>query len=186
MIKDIQSYIINSKSVLNHLDENKIIRLTKTLVKYWKSKKNIFICGNGGSAANANHICNDLIYGISKKNKKGLNIESLCSNNSVMTCLANDTGYENIFKYQLKSKAKKGDLLIVLSGSGNSKNVLEALIYANKNQINTFSILGYDGGKCKKISKNFIHINVNDMQISEDMQLVIFHMCMKILSKIKL
>ena len=103
-----------------------------------------------------------------------------------MTCLANDTGYENIFKYQLKSKAKKGDLLIVLSGSGNSKNVLEALIYANKNQINTFSILGYDGGKCKKISKNFIHINVNDMQISEDMQLVIFHMCMKILSKIKL
>ncbi len=186
MINDIQSYIKKSQLVLSGLDVFQVVRLAKILKKYWKSKKNIFICGNGGRAANANHICNDLIYGISKKNKHGLNIESLCSNSSVMTCLANDTGYENIFKYQLISKAKKGDLLIVLSGSGNSNNVLKALMYANKSKINTFSILGYNGGKCKKISKDYIHIKVNDMQLSEDMQLVIFHMCMKILSKMKL
>lgn len=185
MIEEIKKYITKSSSVLTELNIEEVENLAKVLIKFWKSKKNIYICGNGGSAANANHICNDLIYGISKLNKKGLNIESLCSNNSVMTCLANDTGYENIFKFQLISKAKKGDLLIVLSGSGNSKNVLKALEFANKIRMETFSILGFNGGKCKKISKNYIHVKINDMQISEDMQLLIFHICMKILSKIK-
>ena len=82
-----------------------------------------------------------------------------------MTCLANDIGYDKIFSEQIKSKGSKGDLLIVLSGSGNSKNIISAIKEAHKLKMNTFGILGFNGGKCKKILNNFINYKINDMQI---------------------
>ena len=179
-------YKKNLKTILDQLLSEEIKNLVHCLEDCWKNEKNIFICGNGGSAGNANHIANDLLYGAGKLNGKGLKIESLCANPSVITCLANDTGYENIFSEQLKVKGKEGDLLIVLSGSGNSKNVIKAAIEAKRMKIKVFSILGYDGGECKKISDHSLHTIINDMQISEDLQLIIFHMCMKILSKKKI
>ena len=112
--------------------------LSKEILKVWNSQNNIFICGNGGSSANAQHIANDFIYGVGiskekiQNNIKGLKIEALTSNANIITCLANDIGYENIFSYQLSVKAKEGDLIIVLSGSGNSSNVVNALKFANK------------------------------------------------------
>ena len=93
--------------------------------------KNIFICGNGGSGGNAIHIAIDFIYGAGITNNSGLKIEALTSNQSVITCLANDLGYENIFSEQLKVKATENDILIILSGSGNSKNVLKAIEIGN-------------------------------------------------------
>ena len=98
-------------------------KLAYDLLKIWREDKNLFICGNGGSAANAIHIANDLHYGIgacgSEPIIRGLKVEALPSNQAVITCLANDTGYENIYSHQLKNKARKGDILLVLSGSGN-------------------------------------------------------------------
>ena len=172
-------YLKKLNSVFS-LDVNRNIqKLANALGSAWKKNKNIFICGNGGSAANAIHIANDFIYGAGVKKGKGLNVEALSSNPAVLTCLANDIGYENIFLEQLKVKAKKDDVLIILSGSGNSQNVINALNYARKNKIKTFSILGYNGGECKKISEHIIHFKINDMQISEDLQLITGHLCMQ-------
>jgi len=162
---------------------NKIPHLVNEIKKTKKNSKTIYICGNGGSAANAMHIANDLIYGAGTKSGKGFNIEALSSNSSVITCLANDTGYENIFSEQLRVKGKKGDILIVLSGSGNSKNIINVLKIAKKIGIKTFGILGFSGGKAKKLCDFPIHFAINDMQISEDIQIIISHLLMKLLNK---
>ena len=167
-------------------DKNKEINLLyNQILKTWKNKKTIYVCGNGGSAGNANHIANDLIFAAGKKNKKGIKVESLASNPSIITCLANDIGYENIFSEQIRVKGAKGDLLIVLSGSGNSKNVIKAIKEAKKNKLDTFAILGFDGGMYKKIVKNYIHYEVSDMQISEDLQMIVLNICIQELMKQK-
>ena len=176
---DSKKYIKKLNSALTQEVNKNIEKLAVSLNDAWKNNKNIFLCGNGGSAANAMHIANDLIYGAGVKKGKGLKAEALSSNSSVLTCLANDIGYENIFLEQLKVKASNGDILIVLSGSGNSQNVINALNFAKKNKIKSFSILGFDGGECKKISENSIHFKINDMQISEDLQLITGHLCMQ-------
>ena len=137
------------------------------------------MCGNGGSAGNAIHIANDFNYGIDKNGGIGLSVEALPANTSVLTCLANDEGYETIFSQQLKVKATPDDLLIVFSGSGNSANVVEALKVGNEIGMKTYAILGYSGGRCKELAKFPIHFEIDDMQISEDLQLIVGHMCMQ-------
>lgn len=177
-IESAKNYVERLNNCFNQNIFNNIEILSKEILKVWESENNIFICGNGGSSANAQHIANDFIYGVGvskNKNIKGLKIEALTSNANIVTCLANDIGYENIFSYQLSVKAKKGDLIIILSGSGNSSNVLNALTFANKNEITSCSIVGFDGGICKKKSNITIHVPVNDMEIAEDTQMIIFN-----------
>jgi D-sedoheptulose 7-phosphate isomerase len=183
-----KKYIGNLKNVLNTKDfEKKIDRTYKAILQTWKANKNIYICGNGGSAANAIHIANDFLLGVvGKLNKKGIKIEALTANSSVLTCLANDLSYSKIFSEQLKTKGSEKDLLISLSGSGNSKNIVNAIRQAKKMKIKTLSILGFQGGKCKGISDISIHYPVKDMQISEDLQMITLNICMQRLSKIKL
>ncbi len=175
----IETYFNKLDLALNKINKKKIHSLFYFLQDSSKNKNKIFICGNGGSAANSNHIANDYTYGVNLKLKNKINIESLCANDSVITCLANDTGYENIFSEQIKVKGKKQDKLILLSGSGNSKNILNACKVAKRMGIDTFAIVGFNGGKLKVISNKFIHININDMQIAEDCQLILFHICLK-------
>ena len=167
----------------------KIFHLAQCLGEVWKSGNNVFLCGNGGSAGNAIHIANDFIYGIGNCGQgskiPGIRVNALSSNPAVLTCLGNDTGFENIFSYQLKVQAKKDDLLIVLSGSGNSPNVISAINTANQLGLKTFAILAFDGGKCNDIANYPIHFNINDMQIAEDLQLIIGHLCMQWLSNNK-
>jgi len=141
--------------------------------------KQVFLCGNGGSAANAVHLANDFLYGVSKKMGKGMRVEALSANPSVLTCLANDIGYEHIFSFQLEQKALSGDILVILSGSGNSPNVVRALETAKNKNMKSYAILGFSGGECKRIADTSIHFPVPDMQISEDLQLVVGHMCMQ-------
>ena len=187
MKEDIKIYKDKLFKTLN--DEKLYIQIEKlfdSIFECWKNKRQVYICGNGGSAGNAIHIANDYTYGAGITNKTGIRIEALSSNPAVLTCLANDLGYENIYSEQLKVKGNEGDLLIILSGSGNSKNVVKALEVANALRMKTFSILGFDGGKCLSLSNNSIHFQINDMQISEDLQLVVMHMIMKKLSKIKI
>lgn len=182
MIKNIRKkYLVDLQKILNSKEFEKVNFLGESLYLGWKKNKNLFLCGNGGSGANAIHLANDFLFGAGRKNKKGLRVEALTSNSAVITCLANDTGYDNIFSEQLKVKGQKGDILIALSGSGNSKNILNALKVANKMKIKTFAILGYSGGKAKKLAKYPIHFQINNMQISEDLQLIVGHICMKYL-----
>ena len=106
-----------------------------------------------------------------------MKVHALTSNSAVNTCLANDTGYENIFSNQLSALADTDDILIVFSGSGNSPNVIEATRKANNLGMKTHAILGFDGGKCKEIAKNTVHVPVSDMLVSEDIQMIIFNIC---------
>jgi D-sedoheptulose 7-phosphate isomerase len=145
----------------------------------WQTGHTIYFCGNGGSAGNANHLANDFLYGAGINNGKGLRVESLSANTSVLTCLGNDIGYENIYAEQLRVKANSGDILIALSGSGNSKNILNALETANALGMETFALLGFTGGKAKALAKYPLHFEIHDMQVAEDMQMIIGHICMK-------
>ena len=145
----------------------------------WDTKKTIYLCGNGGSAGNAIHLANDFIYGAGLTRGIGLRIESLSANSAVLTCLANDIGYEEVYAEQLRVKANSGDVLLVFSGSGNSPNIVRALEMGNKLGMETFAILGFSGGKCKDIAKHPLHFAIDDMQIAEDLQLIIGHMIMQ-------
>jgi len=159
--------------------------LAESLLDAWRNKKTVFLCGNGGSAGNAVHLANDFNYGIDKKHGIGLRTDALPANQSVITCIANDEGYENIFAQQLTVKANKGDLLIVLSGSGNSPNIIKAVETGNEIGLKTFAVLGFSGGKCKDIVQVPIHFPVDDMQVSEDLQVIVGHMCMQWLAENK-
>jgi D-sedoheptulose 7-phosphate isomerase len=153
--------------------------LARELLECWQAKKQLFICGNGGSAGNAIHLANDFLYGISKTYGSGLRVNALSENSSVLTCLANDCGYDEIFSMQLAVQANQGDVLIALSGSGNSPNIVRALEQARKSGVKSYAILGYTGGKAKGLADVAIHFAVNDMQIAEDMQLIVGHMLMQ-------
>ena len=184
---------------LNYLDQlnscfsEKIIDqveiLAKDLLAAWVERRNVFICGNGGSAANAMHLANDFHYGIGAcgpgPKLPGLRVEALPANAGLITCLANDTGYENIYSHQIEVKGRPGDLLIVLSGSGNSANVVKALETSKSMGLRSYAILAFTGGKCLDLVDVPIHFPIDDMQIAEDTQLIVGHLCMQWLNSNK-
>ena len=157
----------------------KVPELGEALRECWRLGKTIYLCGNGGSAGNANHLANDFFHGAGISNGGGLKVEALSANPAILTCLANDLGYEEIFAEQIRVKANEGDVLIVLSGSGNSANVVRALEMGNAKGMKTFAILAFSGGRCKGIAQHPIHFEIDDMQIAEDLQLIVGHMCMQ-------
>lgn len=171
-------YQVSLTNAWNMINWDLVKILSDDLKSAWKSGKQVFICGNGGSATNANHLANDFLYGISPEDGKGMKVHSLCANVAVITCLANDTGYENIFSKQLIALANANDILIVFSGSGNSPNVVEAIRQANAIGMKTHAILGFEGGKCKELVDNPIHIPIHNMQVAEDFQMMIGHILM--------
>ena len=185
----INSYLNNLNNCFTKSINEQIQFLAISLREAWARGSQIFICGNGGSAGNAIHIANDFIYGAGACGTDpmlpGLRVEALTSNPAVMSCLANDTGFENIFSHQIKVKGSKNDILIVLSGSGNSANVIEALKAARDKGITSHAIIAFDGGLCKKLADNPIHFLTDDMQIAEDLQLIVGHLCMQWLSNNK-
>ena len=180
MIKEqVSQYRANILCCFDLLNENLLTELYKTIHHAWSAGRVVYFCGNGGSAGNANHLANDLIYGAGLPSGLGLRVEALTANSSILTCLANDINYESIFSQQLRVKAQAGDVLIALSGSGNSPNIVKAIETGNEMGLSTIAILGFDGGKCKSIAQQSIHFPVNDMQVAEDMQMVVGHLCMK-------
>ena len=187
--EDAFSYLQRLQNCFNQSNLKAVFNLSSELRQAWIDGRNVFVCGNGGSAANAIHIANDLHYGIGACGPglklPGLRVEALSANNAVTTCLANDTGYENIYSHQLETKGRKGDILIALSGSGNSPNIVKALEVANKLGVYTFAILAFDGGKSKELASSVIHFEISDMQIAEDAQLLVGHLCMQWLNSHK-
>lgn len=174
-------YSARLQNVLATADWSGVALLAKDMLKCWQTKHRVFLCGNGGSAGNAIHLANDFLYGIAKRSGAGMKVMALTANSAVVTCLGNDLGYEQIFSEQLAVQAQAGDLLIALSGSGNSSNVVRALEQARSMQVKSYAVLGYDGGRCKDIADVAIHFPVDDMQIAEDLQLIVGHMLMQYL-----
>lgn len=191
-----KSFVLQARAYVERLQGcftedilQKVQRLAEELLEVWVEGRNVYICGNGGSAANSLHMANDFHYGIGAcgpgAELPGLRVEALPANVGVITCLANDTDYDNIYSNQLQVKGRPNDLLIVLSGSGNSANVVQALKTAKDLGMKTFAIVAFSGGRCKTATDVAIHFPIDDMQIAEDTQLVVGHICMKWLNSHK-
>jgi D-sedoheptulose 7-phosphate isomerase len=178
-ISSYADYAARLQRVLQKTDWQPVEALGREFLGCWKDKRQVFLCGNGGSAGNAIHLANDFLYGISKQAGSGLRVNALSANAAVLTCLANDEGYDTIFSTQLAVQANRGDVLVVLSGSGNSPNILKVLAKAKEMGVKSYAILGYSGGKAKAIADVSIHFPVDDMQLSEDLQLIVGHMIMQ-------
>ncbi|CAN5669520.1 SIS domain-containing protein [soil metagenome] len=174
---DLRKYSKYLYSHLEKIDNTKVEELSELIFAAYKNEKMIFIIGNGGSAANASHFAQDLAKGTRFKNnqKKFIKALSLTDNLPFLSAVGNDDGYENVFSEQLKTFASSGDLVIAVSGSGNSPNIIKAIEWANTNDLTTIGITGYDGGKLAKINKFNLHTELNDMCTVESIHSIIFH-----------
>tara|TARA_A100001015_G_C14852230_1_gene656974 strand:+ start:438 stop:1046 length:609 start_codon:yes stop_codon:yes gene_type:complete len=177
--KKFKKYRMDLYQSISKIPDEPVQALAEELLDCWHKKRQVFIFGNGGSAGNAIHVANDWLYGISKELGNAIRVNALPANSSVLTCLANDIGYEDVFSAQLSVLGKPNDLAIALSGSGNSPNIASALKCCKENKIRTYAILGFSGGSALELADVPIHTPVNDMQISEDIQLIICHAIMQ-------
>ena len=143
--------------------------------------KKIITCGNGGSAYTASHYITDWNKMINLATGKKFRGISLCDNIGLITAYGNDVSYDEVFAGQLKAIMDEGDLLVAISGSGNSPNVVKAVEYANSIGGATLAIVGYDGGKVKELSKSAVWVESFDMQLCEDVHLMFGHLVMKTL-----
>ena len=181
MIEKINNYFETMKNCIDKLDRNEIELFINTLLTARDNGKKIFTMGNGGSAATASHFCCDFNKGMSYGQDKKFQLICLNDNVATMMAYANDVSYDNIFVEQLKNFLQPGDVVIGISGSGNSKNVLNAIDYANKNGGVTIGLTGYNGGILKSISKLSVNANIDDMQVTEDIHMMICHMIYSLL-----
>ena len=174
--KDYFNYLNN---IFNKIDKKILDQLVGEFEEIRKSGKNLFVIGNGGGASTATTMANDLGFDIFKKTKKNpFTLIPLTNNSSIITAISNDVGYENIFINQLKINFKKRDRLLILSASGNSKNLIKAADWVKKNNGKVIGFIGYDGGKIKKLCDICVHLKSKkgDYGPVEDLQLIINHM----------
>ncbi len=179
----IAKYARTLDAVWQNHDWSDVVLLVETLQRCWRENRQLFLCGNGGSAANAIHLANDFLYGVDKTTGHGLRVTALPANGAVLTALANDIAYEDIYSQQLTVLAQPGDVLLAFSGSGNSPNILKALVRARELNVTSFAILGFTGGHALKLADHPIYFPAHDMQVSEDLQMMVGHMAMQYLSK---
>ncbi len=172
-----ESYFDYLKKILDKISLIEIRYFVETIIEARKNDSTIFFIGNGGSAATASHFANDLAFGTREYNKP-FRVVSLTDNVPVMTALGNDEGYEEIFKKQLQIYGKEDDILVAISASGNSPNLVRAFEYASVTKIKTIAIIGFDGGKLKKIADQVIHIPTEKGEYgpAEDIHLIIDHL----------
>jgi D-sedoheptulose 7-phosphate isomerase len=172
----IKDYLKKQQDLIASLPTNEIAELVAIFEKAWKDNRQIFVCGNGGSAANASHFITDLSKGASDKLEKRFRGMSLNDNVPWMTALGNDYAYDEIFSRQLMNFAKEGDLLMVMSVSGNSPNLLEAVRWGKDNGLFTIALVGGAGGKLLDVA-NFV-IQTNDLHYGrvEDAHMGICHL----------
>ncbi len=179
----INGYLEAHKNVFNKLDFSAIEAGIMLIKEKFQAGKKIITCGNGGSAFTASHYITDwnkMVHLSTGRKFRGI---SLCDNIGLITAFANDMSYTEIFSGQLAAILDEGDLVIAVSGSGNSPNVISAVEFANSNGADTLGILGYDGGKIMKLAKATVLVPSFDMQICEDIHLMFGHMVMKSLCK---
>ncbi|MBI2807833.1 MAG: SIS domain-containing protein [Planctomycetes bacterium] len=166
---------------LRKLDTAQIQTLADAIYACYESRNTVFVIGNGGSGSNASHLCEDLgkctltRADFDNDQKKRLRILSLTDNTPYILAWANDEGFDRVFSEQLKNLANPGDLLIAISGSGNSPNILRAVEWANRNHVTTFGCTGFSGGKLKGMANHCLHVALDDMGIVESIHLTAFH-----------
>ncbi|MCH1402188.1 MAG: SIS domain-containing protein [Schleiferiaceae bacterium] len=174
-----QHYIDLVKSTLDALDPKALEALVEAFHTTYEKGGNIYTMGNGGSGASASHAAGDFLKGASYGLDKRFRMICLNDNLPSMMAIANDIGWESIFVEPLKNFLSPSDLVIGISGSGNSKNVVNALEYANAQGATTVAMSGFKGGKISEIATINVHAPVMDMEVTEDVHMVIFNIVKK-------
>ena len=174
----INTYINTEIELLKDMDRDKVAQVLEAMLDAYEKEAQIYVFGNGGSASTASHMANDFNKGISEYTERRFHVCCLNDNMATVLAVANDIGYRDIFSFQLKNKVKKGDVVIGISGSGNSDNVIDALEYAKQQGAMTIGWVGFDGGKVSQIADITFHVPLNNMQIVEDFHLILNHMMM--------
>jgi D-sedoheptulose 7-phosphate isomerase len=172
-----RAYLDRVCDEINRLDMAQVENVSDLIEQAYHAGRFVFIIGNGGSGANASHLCEDLAKCTLRdfENQKRLKVLSLTDNTAGIMAWANDEGYDRIFIEQLKNLASPGDLLLAISGSGNSPNILKAVEWANKHGMTTVGLTGFGGGKLRKLAQHNLHVDINDMGIVESLHQVVFH-----------
>lgn len=174
--RDFLAYSQLLVKTIENLDNQQLLDLKNALLSTYHKGGNVYMFGNGGSGATASHISGDFMKGVSYGLEKRFRMICLNDNYAALGAISNDIGYEDVFVEQLKNHIKEGDLVIGISGSGNSENVVRAMQYAKIKGVMTVAMCGYKGGKIKEIADVVVHTPVMDMEITEDMHMIIFHM----------
>ena len=182
--EEIKKYLDEEIEIVKNIDIDAMDAAMNLLEETRKNGTIVYLFGNGGSAATASHMQNDFNKGISEHLKKKYNFYCLCDNYATVMAIANDDCYENVFYNQLENKIMPGDIVIAISGSGNSKNVIKAVEYAKSKGNKIIGFTGYDGGKLKLLSDISLHVPIMNMQITEDVHTIFNHTMMYILCKI--
>ena len=178
---DVQPFLERVSLELQRLDAAEVKNLADAIYDCYQRGRFVFLCGNGGSGSNASHFCEDLGKGTLRRedflrdDKRRLRILSLTDNTPYILAWANDEGFDRVFAEQLKNLADPGDLLIAISGSGNSPNILRAVEWANRHDMPTFGCTGFNGGKLRTLAQQGLHVPLDDMGIVESIHLTAFH-----------
>jgi D-sedoheptulose 7-phosphate isomerase len=178
---DAPTFLQRVGAELLRINPAEVRALADAVYQCYEQGRIVFLCGNGGSGSNASHFCEDLGKGTLRRDdfdndrKKRLRVLSLTDNTPYILAWANDEGFDRVFVEQLKNLASRGDLLIAISGSGNSPNVLRAVEWANHNGLRTFGCTGFSGGKLRTLAQQGLHVPLDDMGIVESIHLTAFH-----------
>ena len=173
----IKDYISKLKTLLDEINTDDIKDIISLFDETQENNGTIYIIGNGGSAATASHMANDLHIGLKTRGIRKFNVISLADNHAVGTAIANDIGFENLFYMQLKDIIKKEDLLVSISCSGNSDNIIKAVKYAKEQKVKVIGVTGFDGGKLKELSDINFHVDTKNGEygLVEDMHMILDH-----------
>ena len=180
----ISDYVDLEMRTLERFDKQAAAEVLGAILRAYEAEGTIYVCGNGGSASTASHMANDFNKGISEYEQKKFRFYSLTDNVATMLSIANDISYDEMFRFQLQGRLRKEDLVIGISGSGNSMNVVNALTYAREQGVQTVAVCGYSGGKIKEIADVAFHVDINNMQIVEDVHLILNHLLMNVLQRL--
>ncbi len=173
------TYLEKLTKTLSAINCNEMDQAIDVIEKAWRSGKQIITLGNGGSSMTALHFVNDWNKSIYLSTKIPFRGRSLVDNMGLVMSYSNDISFQDVFVEQLKNILQPGDLVLAISGSGNSENVLRAVEYANQNQAVTLGLCGYSGGKLKNLAQHVVWVGVDDMQIAEDAHAIFGHIVMQ-------
>jgi len=176
-------YLNQLKDLLDSFPHDRFEEIGQLLIAAYKKEKHIFIMGNGGSGSTASHFACDINKGSCFELEKKFKVICLNDNVPTMLAYANDLSYDKVFVEQLKNFLQPDDVVIGISGSGNSENVLQAVSYAKEKGANTIGLTGFDGGKLARIADIPFVASINDMQKVEDVHMIVVHMLMQYLCK---
>lgn len=178
--EQISGYFADVKSTLDAVDRSAVSGAMNALLDAYERGADVYCFGNGGSAATATHMLNDFNKGISYGLEKKFHFHCLNDNIAMLTAVSNDLGYENVFAAQLDGRLRAGDVVVAISGSGNSANIIRAVEYAKTCGCTVIGVTGYDGGQLRRLADHSMHAPIDDMQVVEDVHLIFNHMMMRL------